>query len=69
MTNQEQPKAYVIQEQQLVALQEFLSSLSMPWKQINPYMQLLISLPEVKVGVQPATRPAIQAPEDQEETS
>ncbi len=51
-----QQKMFAISEQQLIAVHEFIGSLVLPWKQTNPLMQLLSTLPEV-TRAQPEPEP------------
>ena len=54
----QRPKLFAISEQQRMVLQEFIGTLNLPWKQTNPFMQILGSLPEVEVA--PATPAALK---------
>lgn len=48
--NSKELKHYILNQNELLALQDFISSLALPWKQTNPYMQLLVGLKEVNVA-------------------
>ena len=60
MSQEPTRKGYVIEADHLAALQEFIGSLSLPWKQTNPYMQILISAQEV-VLTSPQSAPEVPA--------
>lgn len=49
MEEKKEPRAFLLMEGELAALQDFISSLNLPWKQTNPYMQLLMNAKAVKV--------------------
>lgn len=48
---------YVISQNDLAALQDFIGSLPLPWKQTNPYMQLIGGLKQIKIQTAPAGSP------------
>jgi hypothetical protein len=56
--NKEEVKYYALNQGELVVLQEFVGSLNLPWKQTNPYMQLLTTIAkrEIKMA-QPEPEP------------
>ena len=57
MSEEQNLKHWVINQNELSALQEFIGSLALPWKQTNPYMQLLGNLRPVNYQA-PAPAPA-----------
>ena len=61
MSEEQNLKHWVINQNELAALQEFIGSLALPWKQTNPYMQLLGGLRPVNYQA-PAPAPAAPAP-------
>ena len=61
MAEERKLKHWVINEQELGAIQEFIGSLALPWKQTNPYMQLLGNLKLVNYQA-PAPVPASAPP-------
>ena len=62
MTTKEEVKYYALNQGEVAILQEFIGSLNLPWKQTNPYMQLLINLKDREIKMQPAPESVEVAP-------
>ena len=62
MEAQNTRNGFVLEENHLLALQEFIGSLNLPWKQTNAYMQILLSAKKVTLTEQP---PPPQPPQPQ----
>jgi len=63
--SEEQLKHWVINQNELAALQEFIGSLALPWKQTNPYMQLLGNLRPVNYQSPTPVPPDAPTPSEQ----
>ena len=60
---QEEVKYYAINSGEIMVLQEFVGGLNLPWKQTNPYMQMLLNLKEREIKMQPGPVSSDSAPE------
>ena len=62
MSEEKKIKHWVIDQNELAAIQEFIGSLALPWKQTNPYMQLLTGLKPVNYQAAPNAPSASKTP-------